>query len=120
MLMQFQILSAPLHKPCPSREVIDDVYDRFGPTPRLCLTIAARPRKLKEYEDAVRIALNSLSMESLEKMIGGLIDLKMDQMSQELFLIMREDIDNVASGFLVLPITDPIRSRLVTSMRNTN
>lgn len=123
MLMQFQILSAPLHIPRPSLSVTDNVYDRLGPTPYLSLMIAARPPKLREYEDEVRQTLDTLSMESLEKMIVGLHGshgLNMDDISEKLCLIRREDIDNVKSRWLVRPITDHIRSKFITCMRNSN
>lgn len=112
------ILSAPLHLGSPSRKVIDDTYDQFGPTPRLCLEMASDPHKLESYKAAVHRALKWATLQNPLGLILELKCLNMDDNSEKLFLIRRENKGEVKSMNCVAPITDYIRFRLAITMWN--
>ena len=112
------VLSAPLGLSIPSYKNIDDAYDQFGPTPRICLQLSSNPLDWEHYKDDVRYALTEVTLQKLQELTKKSKDLNMDFVSHKLCLIRREDRDIVSSAFLVMPITDHIRSRLAIRMRN--
>jgi hypothetical protein len=114
------ILSAPLHRTCPSREIIDKTYHQFGPTPRLCFETAADNEKMEMYEGEVRGALDELTLESLRKFVDDARNLRMDATSHKLCLVRRRKKHDIKSVAHVLPITDHIRSELSLSLRNAD
>jgi hypothetical protein len=111
-----QLLSAPLHPASPNSEIIDDIYDQFGPTPRLCLEMASDPDQLEAYKAGVRRALKLVTPQYLLKMTHELEVMNMDEVSQKLCQIRRQHID-VKSLACVVPITDIMQSRLAIAMR---
>ncbi|KAF8467514.1 hypothetical protein DFH94DRAFT_638974 [Russula ochroleuca] len=107
---------APLHPASPNSEIIDDIYDQFGPTPRLCLEMASDPDQLEAYKAGVRRALKLVTPQYLLKMTHELEVMNMDEVSQKLCQIRRQHID-VKSLACVVPITDIMQSRLAIAMR---
>jgi hypothetical protein len=59
-----------------------------------------------------------VTLQKLRELTKNSKDLNLDSVSHKLCLIRREDRDIVSSAFLVMPITDHIRSRLAIRMRN--
>jgi len=116
MLIEY-IFSAPLHN-SPSLEFIDSVFDQFGPIPRICLEVAANNKLFKTHKDKTQDALDNLSLENLETFMENTKSLKMDPMSHKLCLIRRSKKHDLDSDIRVVPITEYIRSELVTHMRN--
>jgi hypothetical protein len=116
MLIEY-IFSAPLHN-SPSPEIIDSAFDQFGPIPRICLEVAADNTLFKIHKDETQGALDNLSLANLEKFINNTKSLKMDPMSHKLCLIRRSKKHDLDSDIRVMPITEYIRSELVTHMRN--
>ena len=106
-------------------KLIDDVYDRFGPTPRLCIQIASNSKALATHERGTRIALEILTPQHLQEWICKLEALRVDTnseyaltRSQQVYLVKRENIGDVGSMPYVTHITDHIRSRIAIRMRN--
>ena len=112
------VLSAPLGLSIPHYKNIDDAYDQFGPTPRICLEVSSSPEDWEPYKDEVRHALMEVTLQKLQELTKKSEDLNMDSVSHKLCLIRREDRDIVSSAFLVMPITDHIRSRLAIRVRD--
>ncbi|KAH9993983.1 hypothetical protein BJV77DRAFT_1066973 [Russula vinacea] len=98
----------------PSTDIINDTFDRFGPIPSICLETASSPYTLGVYETEVNGALNrvTVSLQSLLELMTNVNDLTMDAVSHKLCLVKREEINNIASKFLISPITKYIQSRL--------
>ena len=105
----------------PSIDTINDAYDRFGPTPRLCLEKAGSPGDLEDYANDVRGVLEMVTVQDLTNVARlvkkGKNDLDMGAFSHKIALIRREKIDDFRSTILVEPITDYIRSKLAIHMR---
>jgi hypothetical protein len=112
-------LLQPAHRP--SVDTINDTYDRFGPTPHLCLEYAGSPQKLKVYKEAIRGTLKQVTVQDLvnlaELVEKGQNDLDMDAFSHKIALIRREKIDDFWSTVLLAPITDYVRSKLAIHLR---
>ena len=107
-----------MHLNRPGSETIDDMYDRFGPTPRLCIQKPLDTDQLEEYKNETRRALANLTLQSLRELTNDIEDLKMDLVSHKLCLISREKLHNVRSSFHITPITTHMQSRLAIRMRN--
>lgn len=114
------VLSALLYPTSPNSNVINDTYDQFGPTPRLCLETAAFPEAMAAYGTDVRGTLAWMTLETLRQWTVQARDLKMDGISDKLCLIRREKRNTVSSLPLVMPITDHIASKLSLHMRNAS
>ena len=111
------ILSAKLYSNTLDSKLINDVFDRFGPTPRLCIDKASDPSALAAHERDIRIAIGELTLQTPQELIYKLRKLKIDGISHSLTLIKRQNVGDVSSGPSVT-ITDYIRSRIAIRMRN--
>jgi len=70
----------------PNRDIVDDTYDRFGPTPRLCLQMASesQPPNFENYKTAVRKSVEQVvTLQDLTKLTNDLEDLKMDAFAKK-------------------------------------
>ena len=106
-----------MHLNHPDSETIDDIYDQFGPTPRLCILKPLNDHQLEEYKNNTRIALENLTLQSLQELIRNTEELKMDKVSHKLCLISRKKLHNVRSSFCVTPITAHMQLRLAIHMQ---
>ncbi|KAI0280169.1 hypothetical protein BGY98DRAFT_964997 [Russula aff. rugulosa BPL654] len=95
--------AAKLYSNTLDSKLINDVFDRFGPTPRLCIDKASDPSALAAHERDIRIAIGELTLQTPQELIYKLRKLKTD--------------GDVSSGPSVT-ITDYIRSRITIRMRN--
>lgn len=120
--INLNILSALLRQNSPNYKTIDQIYDRFGPTPRLCLDNTFEPEFLEIYEQETQREIKKLTLQSLQELIFRIRFLDMDDISHKICLIRRKPIHNLRSNFLltlvVTPITEYIESGLAISMRN--
>ncbi|KAH9993993.1 hypothetical protein BJV77DRAFT_330428 [Russula vinacea] len=96
----------------PSTDVIDDTFDRFGPTPKICIEAASVPDDLRAYEVEVNDALNQVNLERLLEFTRNARNLTMDKTSHKLYLIRRTDINRIRSEVLISPITEHIQSEI--------
>ena len=109
--------SAPLHPNRPESKTIDDLYDKFGPTPRICIVKPQEDPGMEKYNEDIRCALENLTLQSLRELSRTTQTLKMDKFSHKLCLISREELHDVRSWFIVTPITNHMQSRLAIRMR---
>ena len=98
-------------------EHINLLYDRLGPTPRLCLNSLDDKYECKEYERELEKAISNVTPESLEALFDAAGTLEMDKLSHKICIIRRESLENVAGLAIVEPITPYIRSKLVYQLR---
>jgi hypothetical protein len=113
----FNITRASIHLGGNFDEEINRRYDQFGPTPRLCIDYLLSPLGGKDYEDAVQMAVENITSQRLEILFNESSALKMDDVSQKICLISRENRDDVASLQIVKPISPNMHSRLVCQLR---
>jgi hypothetical protein len=112
-LSSSKIIRSPID---PTR--ISDVFDRLGPTARLCLETVESEAMLKDYERELTEALTNITADKLRTLINDTRSLSMDTVSNKLCLISRKDRDDVRSDRIVSPTTDVIKSRLANQLRN--
>ncbi len=105
------------HEDCPTPEIMNNTFDQFGPTPRLCLDLASMPTDLVWYQATVRSALQQLGLRRLQELAYKVGDLGSDDISHHVCLVMREDRDEINSGPIIKLITDNIQSRLAITLR---
>jgi hypothetical protein len=121
MLIEFQyFFRASLHLDSPNLEIIDNIFDRFGPTPRLCFDVLSNNEWFKKHGDETQRALDGLTMENLRTSINDLEGLKMNAIWDKLCLIRRSKKHDLDSDTLVMPITDYIRSELVIRLQKSS
>ena len=106
---------------------ISDLFDQFGPIPRLCIDYLARDSDsdsnswgmpaLARYEMDVQKIIASLNLSKFEQLIEHSRFLTMDGDSDMLLLISREDRKCVFSSAIVSPISSTIKSRLANHFR---
>ena len=101
---------------------VNDVFDQFGPIPRLCIDYLDLDSdsdsdpdsnvRIAQYINDVQKAIASLKLSKLEQLIEDSSSLAMDEHSHKICLISREDRESVYSSAIVSPITSTIKSRL--------
>jgi hypothetical protein len=116
-LCNYNIFSAQVRRRHPSTATINDTFDRFGPTPRICIETASDPGNLHAYEVDVNEALEEMTLERLQDLTTITKSLAMDRMSHKLCLVRRKDIDDVRSDRLVSPITEYIQSEIANRLQ---
>jgi len=114
---------AKLYSNALDSKLIDDIYDRFGPIPRLCIQTASDSKALATHEHDTRTALRMLIPWGLQELISKLQALRVDTESQyslcqHVYLVKRQNIGDVGSMPYVTHITDHMRSRIAIHMRN--
>jgi len=112
------VASAPLRLDAPDFEHINDVFDEFGPIPRLCIDYDEV--ESAKYRTDLTDELAVLSIDSLEKLVQRGKGLRMDAISHKLCLIRRSNPTDLAHSFEVevLPVTPSIGSRIAFQLRN--
>jgi hypothetical protein len=97
---------------------INDIYDRFGPTPRLCIDYLFDVAMLVEHERKVNKMVSNVTAAQLEQLFKDAASLDMDAVSHKICLISREQRDDMHSDVVVAPITSFIRSIPVKEVRS--
>ena len=97
---------------------IHEIFEEFGPTPRLCIEYASDPERLRGYGEKLDDEISNITMGKLEELIQQSTLLKMDAVSHKICFVSRSDPKNMRSPLLVSPITDSIKSRLSNQLRN--
>jgi len=95
---------------------IDEIFDLLGPVPRLCIDFSSH--ELEEYKDDLNMALKSITVDEIEKMIKDTSSLTMDAVSHKICLLSRVERDDIHSRAAVAPITLSIQSKLAARFRN--
>ena len=96
---------------------INDVYDRYGPVPRLCIDIFSETVQFLQYQKDVHKAISHITLEQLKRLFEDASSLHLDDISRKICLISREDRNDVTSEFTVSPITLSIQTRLAGQIR---
>ena len=96
---------------------INDVYDHFGPVPRLCIDIFGQTYQWQQYQMGVRNAISNITLEQLARQFEDASSLNPDDISDKICLISRENRNNVASEPIASPITSSIKTRLAGQIR---
>jgi hypothetical protein len=106
---------------------VNDVFDQFGPIPRLCIDYLDLDSdsdsdpdsniRIAQYKKDVQKAIASLKLSKLEQLIEDTSSLTVDGLSHKICLISREDRESVYSSAIVSPITSTIKSRLANHFR---
>jgi hypothetical protein len=96
---------------------IDDVYDRFGPVPRLCIDIFSQTDQFLQYQEAVDKAILNITLEQLARLFENASNLYPDDISHKICLITRKDRNNVASNPIASWITSSVKTRLAGQIR---
>ena len=104
------MFSAQVLIPHVEEERIHDMFDRFGPTPRLCIESFKNPIILKNYEEQLQGAISDLTIEQFDRLFRDSRSLTMNTISHKICLVTREN------GFdgktVVVPITQSINNCL--------
>ena len=100
------------------RTFINDIFDRLGLTPRLCIKFARDPERLATYEYDPGLAVSNIQANNLKKLFADAQSLTLNAISHELCLISRQDQKNLHSHPVVALITDSIKSRLAIQFRH--
>ena len=83
--------SAAIHGFAANDSHIDEMYSRFGPTPRICFDYLRSKSQLEWHINLFQVAFSNLSSSILLNMVQGASRLKMDEVSETLFLLQRRD-----------------------------
>ncbi|KAH9043153.1 hypothetical protein EDB85DRAFT_1885551 [Lactarius pseudohatsudake] len=68
---------------------IDEMYDQFGPTPRICFDLLHNKHRLAQYKTRYNDALKGLSLETLCSWVSDTRKFSMDTVSETIFLLKR-------------------------------
>ena len=90
---------------------INELYDRFGPIPRICFDFLKNPTRLEEHEEHYERALDALTIEKLRHFISDGAELNLDAASHSLFLVKRTNVDNLRKASIE-PISLSVKSEL--------
>ena len=98
---------------------INDIFDRLGPIPRLCLDYQHTPQQLIRYRWDLSRAIAGATPDKINDLFGDASGFDMDSTSHKICLISHEKQDEVDSDVVVAFITPSIQSRLVNQFRNS-
>ena len=110
-----QMFSAQALVPEMKEECINLIFDRFGPTPRLCLDYGHNEARLQNYEDKVQETISGLTIEQLETWFKDSRSLSMTANSHKICLINRKS--DLPGQTVVTIITQFIEKRLANQNR---
>ena len=63
---------------------INDVYDRFGPVPRLCIDIFGKADQFWQYQVDVHKAISNITLEQLARLFEDASSLRPDDISHKI------------------------------------
>lgn len=109
--------AAAIHGLAASISAIDDMYTRFGPTPRICFNYLQSPALLDAHKENYRSALENLSMRSLQKIVNNASALCMDDVSHTIVLLKRRGSDLSRALITVEPVTPAVEMALGDQFR---
>jgi len=95
---------------------INDVFDPFGPTARLC--VSYNQSQLDAHEREVSKAVKNVTPSQLKRLFTDSESLHMDAISNKICLVSRGNQKDVHSEVIIAPITPSIQSRLANQLRN--
>ncbi|KAN0127599.1 hypothetical protein V8E53_014577 [Lactarius tabidus] len=104
---------AAIHEFAASNSAIDEMYTRFGPTPRICFDYLKTPSLLDVHKEKFGLALSSLSLRSLREMVNKATVLDMDDVSHTILLLKRR-----GSLHRTLKTVEPITPAVEMALRN--
>jgi hypothetical protein len=113
MLTHFTTPSAPFRAPDVPLPVIEAIFNKLGPNPRLCF---GTKRSLIEYEASLNAALEGLSLAYLETLISR-NHFELDVVSHKIFMLRRSIIDLDAVEVVIQFISPFIASKVARRMR---
>jgi hypothetical protein len=102
------------------RVLINDTFDKLGPTARLCieyLSGSLELRQLQQYKGDVDETINNLTGDQLWNLFRDATSLATNAMSHKIWLLSRKQQEDVGSRATVIPITPSIQSRLANRFR---
>ena len=98
----------------------NEIFDQFGPIPRLCIDYQIDPEAMDLYERELNTAISETTSAKLETLIktASSANLGADSVSHKIALLNRQLSDKVRSQGVVIPITPYIQSRLSNRFRD--
>ncbi|KAF8803644.1 hypothetical protein BYT27DRAFT_7214616 [Phlegmacium glaucopus] len=93
-----------------------EIFECFGPIPRLCSEALTTTHP--HYAKEVKIAISHLTVQDIERLFNDASGLSLDEFSHKLCLVSRVDQALVTSDVDVAPITPSIKSRIVNQFQN--
>lgn len=72
-VLMFSITRASIYWGGISDEWVNRVYNKFGPTPRVCIDYLFKPVEMKEYEDNVQRAVSDITSQSSKNCLTNLV-----------------------------------------------
>ncbi|KAF8256445.1 hypothetical protein EI94DRAFT_1837385 [Lactarius quietus] len=80
---------APLHGFQANDQRLDEMYNQFGPTARICFDYPQRPLLVTEHLERYSMSLRSISSRLLQEMVHGICSPKAYKMSNTMILLKR-------------------------------
>jgi hypothetical protein len=105
---------------CFNESLTSEIFERFGPTPRLCLDYQLNSLQMSQYKRNLDVAISEVTSDKLKSLLRTAAsgDLRIDALSHKITLLSRKSLDDVHSQAVVIPITSLIQSRLSNQLRN--
>ncbi|KAH9007281.1 hypothetical protein EDB86DRAFT_2870989 [Lactarius hatsudake] len=95
---------------------VDEMFNRFGPTPRICFKFLKFGHLLSRHKTKFEIALGELSPKRLQDMVTGIRQFSMDNVSHTIFLVRRQKVNS--DGDWGRPSVGPITDIVGIALRN--
>ena len=95
------------------QDLAEDHFENLGPLPRLFIGFVRNPEQLTGYELDRRDKIAGLTSDSLRHFVQKGGDLDLDAESQKLFLVRRDDLDELKIASIG-PITANVRMEITT------
>ena len=101
-----------------NNDSINEIFDQFSPTPRVCLNYQQHPDELEAYKKDVTMAIMATNLSNIEGLFRVAKSLRMDASSHKICLVRRAQEDDVGSHPVVTVITPTVQSRLAMKFRD--
>ena len=99
---------------------INELYDSFGPIPRICFDYFWNSFELLRHQNLVERTIIRLTPEELRKLVSNSTELNMNDVSHSIFLVKRGNVDDLARGSAeatVGPTSRSVKSGLQNRIR---
>ncbi|KAF8265132.1 hypothetical protein EI94DRAFT_1831410 [Lactarius quietus] len=81
--------AAPLHGFQADDQRLDEMYNQFGPTARICFHYPRRPVLVTEHQERYSVSLRSISSRILQEIVTGLFSPELRTLSNTMILLKR-------------------------------
>jgi hypothetical protein len=108
--------SAKIHLTNEQQNLAEDTFKRFGPIPRICINFVRHRSKLGTCESLCMSAIAHITVDDLRRFVFDGVCLNHDGGSDKIFMVRRNEVDNLGGSYYIEPISANVEMELMTAI----